>query len=417
MREEITTKGLIEAFSRWAFILLSFLTSSLTIPLQDLASGKQSKPYNQGGLGGLAGSLLGGQSSHGSGGHGGGGVGGLAGQLVGGLLSGGKPHNQQQHSGGSAGYGNQSGGHQQGGLGAGLGSFFGGHHGSSVRLNPPLDIEASAKGGCRTKIKTLDIPVAVPVPAAAAILVKLLQHRTNLLHSNHPANMDLLAVNTVRLNRHSNTAQARTHQIIMLRSTVSRAKVNHSTLKIQTIPSTSSHTLGRNPLPTANPPNKVTTLIIHPSPLLQPLGITVPLILPPQATVNKPPPTHLNPRTQTTTPIPANNILPPPRVRPHTLSSNSSNNNNNLAVRTAATVSLLSNTVPQGNILARSLVQAIQDNHTEARLVGKLMIIKAVTAMGSKTVLMARNNRRRAVDMVGQEHRQCPDGAHKVTTL
>ena len=89
------------------------------------AGGKQNKPQNQTGLGGLASSFLGGQGSHGGGGGGhGNGGGGLAGQLVGSFLGGGKPQ-EQQHS-------NQgSGGHGQGGL-MGLASGFLGHHGASV---------------------------------------------------------------------------------------------------------------------------------------------------------------------------------------------------------------------------------------------------------------------------------------------
>lgn len=88
--------------------------------------GKQHKPQNQSGLGGLASSLLGGQNSHGGGGHGGSGhsgSGGLAGQLVGGLL-GGKQHNQQSGQ-------SQHGGHGQGGF-MGMASGLLGHHGSSV---------------------------------------------------------------------------------------------------------------------------------------------------------------------------------------------------------------------------------------------------------------------------------------------
>lgn len=93
-------------------------------------SGKQNKPQNQSGLGGLASSFLGGQGSHGGGGGGhGNGGGGLAGQLVGSFLGGSKPHDQQ-----SAGHGgSSSGGHGQGGLMGLASGFLGGHHGASVR--------------------------------------------------------------------------------------------------------------------------------------------------------------------------------------------------------------------------------------------------------------------------------------------
>lgn len=96
--------------------------------------GKQNKPQNQSGLGGLASSFLGGQGSHGGGGHGSGG-GGLAGQLVGSFLGGGKPHDQQPSSQGSGGHGGSSGGHGQGGLMGLASGFLGGHHGTSVRWN------------------------------------------------------------------------------------------------------------------------------------------------------------------------------------------------------------------------------------------------------------------------------------------
>lgn len=95
------------------------------------ATGGKHKPQKQSGLTGIASSFLGGQGSHGSGGHSGGG-GGIAGQLVGSLLGGGKPHGQQssaQHSGAGGG---SAGAHQQGGL-IGLASgFLGGHPGSTV---------------------------------------------------------------------------------------------------------------------------------------------------------------------------------------------------------------------------------------------------------------------------------------------
>ena len=98
-------------------------------------SGKQNKPQNQSGLGGLASSFLGSQGSHGGGGHGSGGSGGgLAGQLVGSFLGGGKPHDQQASSQGSGGHGGSSGGHGQGGLMGLASGFLGGHHGTSVRL-------------------------------------------------------------------------------------------------------------------------------------------------------------------------------------------------------------------------------------------------------------------------------------------
>ena len=87
----------------------------------------------QSGLGGLASSFLGGQSSHGggSGGHNGG-SGGLTGKLVGSLLGGGKPHSNAP-PGGSGVQGSSSSGHSQGGL-MGMASGLLGGHGSSVRL-------------------------------------------------------------------------------------------------------------------------------------------------------------------------------------------------------------------------------------------------------------------------------------------
>lgn len=92
------------------------------------ATGGKHKPQKQSGLTGIASSFLGGQGSHGSGGHSGGG-GGIAGQLVGSLLGGGKP----QHSGAGGGHGGSSSGqHQQGGLMGMASSFLGGHQGSSV---------------------------------------------------------------------------------------------------------------------------------------------------------------------------------------------------------------------------------------------------------------------------------------------
>lgn len=95
------------------------------------AGGKQNKPQNQSGLGGLASSFLGGQGSHGGGGGGGHGHGnsggGLASQFVGSLLGGGsKPHDQQPSH-------QSSGGHGQGGLMGLASGFLGGHHGASVR--------------------------------------------------------------------------------------------------------------------------------------------------------------------------------------------------------------------------------------------------------------------------------------------
>lgn len=90
--------------------------------------GKHNKTQKQSGLGGLASSLLGGQGSHGSGGHSGG-SGGIAGQLVGSLLGGGKP----QHSGAGGGHGgSSSGASHQGGLMGMASSFLGGHQSSSV---------------------------------------------------------------------------------------------------------------------------------------------------------------------------------------------------------------------------------------------------------------------------------------------
>lgn len=124
--------------------LLDILLTTQDMAMNAVTGGKQSKPQKQSGLGGIASSLLGGQGSHGSGGHQGGG-GGLAGQLVGSLLGGGKPHNQDhssQHSGGSGGYsgsgGASSGTHDQGGLLGMASGFLGGHHSSSVRLTSLL---------------------------------------------------------------------------------------------------------------------------------------------------------------------------------------------------------------------------------------------------------------------------------------
>ena len=95
------------------------------------ATGGKHKPQKQSGLGGLASSFLGGQGSHGSGGHSGGG-GGIAGQLVGSLLGGGKP----QHSSTSGGHaGSSSGTSHQGGLVGMASSFLGGHQGPSVRYS------------------------------------------------------------------------------------------------------------------------------------------------------------------------------------------------------------------------------------------------------------------------------------------
>ena len=99
-------------------------------------TGGKIKPQNQSGLGSLASSFLGGQSSHSggssSGGGGGGGIGGPIGHLVGSLFAD-KPNNQDQQSHSSqqsSGYGGSAsaGGHQ----GGGMMGFFGGHHGSSV---------------------------------------------------------------------------------------------------------------------------------------------------------------------------------------------------------------------------------------------------------------------------------------------
>ncbi|MCJ1474965.1 hypothetical protein MMC13_003625 [Lambiella insularis] len=93
---------------------------------------QQNKP--QSGLGGLASSFLGGQSSHnttsGSGSAGGGG--GLAGQLMGSLLGGSKPQKPQSGSSSGAGDigvpgGSSSGSHQQGGLMSLASGFLGGH--------------------------------------------------------------------------------------------------------------------------------------------------------------------------------------------------------------------------------------------------------------------------------------------------
>ncbi len=109
--------------------------SAKNLAINAITGGKV-KPQNQSGLGSLASSFLGGQSSHGgggsSGGGGGGGIGGPIGHLVGSLFTD-KPNsqNQQSHSNQqSSGYGGSgSAGGQQGG---GMMGFFGGHHGSSV---------------------------------------------------------------------------------------------------------------------------------------------------------------------------------------------------------------------------------------------------------------------------------------------
>ena len=98
-------------------------------------TGGKNKPQNQSGLGGLASSFLGGQSSQGSGhgsgsngGSGGGGsggsFGGLAGQLVGSFLDSGKPTPAQQQQQAQQ---TSSGGHHGGFLG-----FLGGHSSVSV---------------------------------------------------------------------------------------------------------------------------------------------------------------------------------------------------------------------------------------------------------------------------------------------
>lgn len=104
-------------------------------------TGGKIKPQNQSGLGSLASSFLGGQSSHGgggsSGGGGGGGIGGPIGHLVGSFFAD-KPNNQHQQSNSSqqsSGYGGSTpGGGQHGGgqHGGGMMGFLGGHHGSSV---------------------------------------------------------------------------------------------------------------------------------------------------------------------------------------------------------------------------------------------------------------------------------------------
>lgn len=111
---------------------------------QDLATnamgGKQHKPQNQSGLGGLASSFLGGQGSHGGGSHGSSG-GGLTGQLVGSLLGGGKP------SGGQA--GSSSGGHGQGGLMGLASGFLGGHHAPSVCMSSFSEDPANTAAGPR----------------------------------------------------------------------------------------------------------------------------------------------------------------------------------------------------------------------------------------------------------------------------
>ena len=117
------------------------LYADIDISAQDLAlnaiTGGKIKPQNQSGLGSLASSFLGGQSSHGggsssSGGGGGGGIGGPLGHLVGSLFAD-KPNNQNQQSHSSqqpGGYGGSASavGHQ----GGGMMGFLGGHHGSSV---------------------------------------------------------------------------------------------------------------------------------------------------------------------------------------------------------------------------------------------------------------------------------------------
>ena len=96
-------------------------------------TGGKVKPQNQSGLGGLASSFLGGQSSHGGGSSsGGGGIGGPIGHLVGSLFAD-KPNNQHQQSNSSQQSGGYGGSTPAGGQhGGGMMGFLGGHHGSSV---------------------------------------------------------------------------------------------------------------------------------------------------------------------------------------------------------------------------------------------------------------------------------------------
>ncbi|KAL8690423.1 MAG: hypothetical protein Q9218_004123 [Villophora microphyllina] len=267
--------------------------------LSDLATnamgGKHGKPQNQSGLGGLASSFLGGQGSHGSSGHGGSG-GGLAGQLIGGLLGGGKPHNQQQpqpsqHSTTPGGYGSSSGGHQQGGLG----SFFGGHHGQA-----------------RT---TTSGTAAVTVPAAVATLAQHLPQHTNLPPKHPPISTDHQADNiTLRANLRNNPVKADI-KTTTTHNTANRAQPRPNTLNTtppnQITPNTSNPTPEHNHPPTAQPPNKTTTLITLPSLLRQTQALNTPLTIP------APTLDMVNPLQQpATTPTPAPNTPPHPKV-PH----------------------------------------------------------------------------------------------------
>lgn len=109
--------------------MYSFFAKNLAI---NAITGGKVKPQSQSGLGGLASSFLGGQSSHGGGGSSGGGIGGPIGHLVGSLFAD-KPNNQNQQSNSSHQSGGYGGSTSAGGQhGGGMMGFLGGHHGSSV---------------------------------------------------------------------------------------------------------------------------------------------------------------------------------------------------------------------------------------------------------------------------------------------
>lgn len=282
-------------------------------------SGKPNKNHNQSGLGGLASSLLGGQS-HGSSSHGGGGGrgGGLAGQLIGGMLGGGKPHNQQQpqsssHSGSTAGYGQHSGGHQQGGLG----SFFGGHHGSSVCPNLQSHVcDMLLTLVPRIRTMTLATQVEVTAQAEEVIPVRPLQQPTN-----HPTNNPPTSTARPWVNRTTQASTCPAPAVIpiitppnMVNPIMARPNILTALLPNPTIPSTNnSHTLVR----TAKLPSKATTLTILPSPLPRNLAPNMALQTPqPPATAIPTSLTNPNPKPLATAPIPAPNTLHLPKAHP-----------------------------------------------------------------------------------------------------
>ena len=271
---------------------------------------------------------------------------------------------------------------------------------------PLLFLEALTNGRRRTSIKILDTVAAVQIPAAPGILDKLPRRRTSHHHNRQRTSTDLQAANMAQVSRRSNQAREST-QTTTTRSTVNPIKASHNTLKIPPTRNTSNHILERSLVLMANLPNIVTTPKPHLSPLLQPVGTMVPRTLPPLATVNKTPPTHLIPKIQITRPTPVSSILPLRRVHLHI------HHSSNLAVCMAATVSLLNSMEAQDNIPVRRLVQATRASHrTEGPLGGKLMTIRAVMDMGSRLVGTARSQLKET-HMVVQVLRQYPDGGHK----